>query len=608
MRLLHYLEIENFKRFGDKQRIELDHPAVLIGPNNCGKTSAIQALALWAQAVKTWYGARKDSSAKERTATSINRLNIVAVPVQRTRFFWHNTQVRTGSKDIPLVISVGVEYQGKVHALSMRFRNQGDELVYCSPDASVASNLDLIGHAARLNVELLYPMSGLEVEETILKPGRIDVLLGQGQTAQVLRNLCLMVARESQDDWLRIVTLMKRLFQAELSQPSETSRGSIELHYRQPSVKELLDVSSSGRGFQQMLLIFAYLYSHKGSVLLVDEPDAHLEILRQKQVYVLLRDIATENKSQVVMVTHSEVILDEALDRNPTLLLDGKADDLAKTQDIRNSLKHYGADHYVKARERGYVLYVEGGTDVDMLRALAERLGHRAAKLWDERINSFYVQNNYPQQDMDAELERVEGGFGITPQQHFHGLRNLLPSLKGLAILDNDGRSRQDTSGPLSIAYWKRYEAENYFITPDVLREYARDHYKDLDLFSGFTTEIDEVLDALVLEQVFDGAHADFETWKQSLPQVSRLLWEAKTERRKLSTFAEEFFRRLAQRLGGQMLLKKGELHRLIARVNPQSMAPEVSEKLDRLADLFEQAVPDATSELATTTPTEHTQ
>ncbi len=33
MRLLHYLEIENFKRFGDKQRIELDHPAVLIGPN-----------------------------------------------------------------------------------------------------------------------------------------------------------------------------------------------------------------------------------------------------------------------------------------------------------------------------------------------------------------------------------------------------------------------------------------------------------------------------------------------------------------------------------------------------------------------------------------------
>ena len=46
MSLLHYVRIENFKRFGDGQQIELDHPAVLIGPNNCGKTSAIQALAL----------------------------------------------------------------------------------------------------------------------------------------------------------------------------------------------------------------------------------------------------------------------------------------------------------------------------------------------------------------------------------------------------------------------------------------------------------------------------------------------------------------------------------------------------------------------------------
>lgn len=88
MRLLHYLEIRNFKHFGAGQRIELDHPAVLIGPNNCGKTTAIQAIALWSQAVRTWYEAKGRSRPKERTATSLNRLNIVSVPVQRTRYFW----------------------------------------------------------------------------------------------------------------------------------------------------------------------------------------------------------------------------------------------------------------------------------------------------------------------------------------------------------------------------------------------------------------------------------------------------------------------------------------------------------------------------------------
>ncbi|MDA8456559.1 ATP-binding protein [Acidovorax sp. GBBC 3334] len=589
MRLLHYIEIENFKRFGSRQRIELEHPAVLIGPNNCGKTSAIQALALWSQAVKTWYDVRKDSAAKERTATGLNRLNIVAVPVQRTRFFWHNTKVQ----NIPLTLTVGVAFKGSVVPLSMRFTYRGDEVVYCSPDEPGMKNTELVRYAAGINVELLYPMSGLETEEPILQPGRIDVLLGQGQTAQVLRNLCLMVLKSSNEDWVRIVQLMRRLFNVELKDPQETARGAIEMRYKQPGVREALDVSSSGRGFQQMLLIFAYLYSHKRSVLMVDEPDAHLEILRQKQVYVLLRDIASENESQVVMVTHSEVILDEALETNLTLLLEGHADNLAERKEIKNSLKHFGAEHYVKARERGYVLYVEGGTDVDMLRSLASKLDHPVARMWDERINSYYVQNNYPGKTLEAELEAVEGGFGRTPREHFNGLRDLLPSLKGLAILDNDGRGRMDVKeGPLSILYWRRYEAENYFVTPEVLKRYAMSQSADMDLFGSFESDIDEVLDALVLRVVFDSVEADFRTWKNSSPEAARIIWEAKTERRKLSAFAEEFFQQLAGRIGGPVLLRKGELHRLVEWIPTSVIAAEVSQKLDALQQLFAQALP----------------
>lgn len=589
MRLLHYLEIENFKRFGDKQHIKLDHPAVLIGPNNCGKTSAIQALALWSQAVRTWYDVRKDSSAKERTATSLNRLSIVAVPVSRTRYFWHNTRVQKA----PLTITVGVEFKGKVEPLRMKFTHRGDELVYCSPDESVMNNADLIAFATSLKVELLYPMSGLDTEEPILQPGRVDVLLGQGRTADVLRNLCLAVVKSSADDWQQIARLMRRLFNIELGQPEETTRGSITLSYRQKGVKEPLDISSAGRGMLQMLLVFAYLYSHKRSVLLVDEPDAHLEILRQKQVYVLLRDIASENGSQVVIVTHSEVILDEALETNLTLLLDGRADDLAQRSDIRNSLKHFGADHYVKARERGYVLYVEGSTDIDMLRGLAERLQHPVAASWDERINSFYVQNNYPLQDFDAELERVEGGFGLTPSKHFGGLRNLLPALQGLAILDNDGQPRADRDeGALKIRYWQRYEAENYFITPDLLHQYACMQYPADDLFAEQSrAAIDDALAETLRDKVFDGSQARYDTWRQAPADAAALIWETSTRTRKLSAIAEEFFRLLSMKMGTSMLLKKGELHRLIPSAELSAEAEvEVRAKLDALQALFEEA------------------
>ena len=137
----------------------------------------------------------------------------------------------------------------------MRFRNQGEDLVYCTPDESTLQNPDAIRTAAALNVHLLYPMSGLETEEPILQPGRIDVLLGQGQTAQVLRNLCLLVFQTSRDDWQEIVRLVQRLFAVELGDPAETARGSIDLFYRQPGVKEPLEVSVAGRGLQQLLLI-----------------------------------------------------------------------------------------------------------------------------------------------------------------------------------------------------------------------------------------------------------------------------------------------------------------------------------------------------------------
>jgi len=284
------------------------------------------------------------------------------------------------------------------------------------------------------------------------------------------------------------------------------------------------------------------------------------------------------------------VILEEALDHNLTLLLEGKAEGLAAKTDIRNALKHYGAEHYVRARQRGYVLYVEGRTDLDMLRALAERLGHPVKDVWDESVNAFYVQNNYPDPNLDAELERVEGGFGITPKAHFFALREMVQGLKGLVILDNDGRDRQDADdGGLRIVYWMRYEVENYFITPDVLRAYVADHYADMPLFAALTNQI---LDELIRERVFGGRSEDFATWKSAGTGAARLLWEARTERLKLSDFAEEFFRRLAQTLGHAMLLRKGELHRLVRFVDPASIPSEVKAKLDLLQDLFAGAKP----------------
>ena len=73
------------------------------------------------------------------------------------------------------------------------------------------------------------------------------------------------------------------------------------------------------------------------------------------------------------------------------------------------------------------------------------------------------------------------------------------------------------------------------------MRKYVVDHYQDMPLF--FAT-MEDVLNALIQERVFDGSQSDFTTWRDANEDAKRLLWEARTERLKLSDFAEEFFRR----------------------------------------------------------------
>ena len=581
MRLLHYLEIQNFKRFGAKQRIELDHPAVLTGPNNSGKTTAVQAIALWSQAVKTWVGSKGKAPPTEPTSTSLNRLSIASVPIQRTRELWHNMEVRTGNQEIPLLITLGVLHENAVVPVTMRFRNHGDDLVYCTPDEASLARPEVLATAAELDVELVYPMAGIEPEEPVLRPGRINVLLGQGRTRRVLRNLCLAVFRNDPEDWLRIVELIERLFSIDLGNPAETERGSIELSYRQPNLRDPADLSLAGHGLHQVLFMLAYLYSHRRSVLLVDGPDAHLELARQKQLYVLLKEIASRNESQAVITTHSDVVLEEARERNLTLLVDGQATDVAARPGIHSVLRRYGSRHCARARQLGYVFYADEGTDLDILRALAKRLQHPVADNLNGRINAFYVRSRSSHYDLDSELERLEGNYGVVPKEHFEGLKSIFPELRGLAILGNDGRRRLDLEdNGLQIAYWSRRESENYFVTPTVLKAFVDNVYEGAPLFGQHR---DEILDGLVRERVFGGRDTDFARWKELGPEAAGQAWDLSTKDTRVSEIAEEFFRRLSAQMGQATLLSKNDLHRLVAFVDSAAIPKEVADKLDLL-------------------------
>src|SRR3984885_13713230 len=82
------LQIKNFKRL-ENVAIELGKTVVFIGPNNSGKTTALQALALWEIGLRKWVEKRsaKDTPEK-RPGVTINRRDLIAVRVPAANLLW----------------------------------------------------------------------------------------------------------------------------------------------------------------------------------------------------------------------------------------------------------------------------------------------------------------------------------------------------------------------------------------------------------------------------------------------------------------------------------------------------------------------------------------
>jgi ABC-type lipoprotein export system ATPase subunit len=423
--MLTKLTIKNFKRF-DEAEVDLGKSVVLIGPNNSGKTTALQALALWELGLRRWTEKRQGkSTALQRQGVAINRRDLVALPVPVANLLWRDLHVRNAERqegkpktqNVRVDIMVEGITDDQAWSCGLEFDYANEESFYCRPlrldENKQPARMGIPEHATKAKVALLPPMSGLTDREFIKQPGEIGVLIGQGQTAQVLRNLCYRVCwpddkvAKPSADWIALTGQLSRLFGVKLLNPKFVAeRSEIVMEYEEKSGTRL-DLSSSGRGLQQTLLILAHLYANPRTVLLLDEPDAHLEVLRQRQTYQLINDIAEEKGSQIVAASHSEVVLAEAANRGMVVAFVGKPHLLNdRGSQVMKALTDMGWDQYYQAEETGWVLYVEDSTDLAILKAFARILAHPAQALLEMPF-VHYVSTNLPQKSRD----------------HFNGLR-----------------------------------------------------------------------------------------------------------------------------------------------------------------------------------------
>jgi hypothetical protein len=310
-----------------------------------------------------------------------------------------------------------------------------------------------------------------------------------------------------------------------------------------------LDISSSGRGQQQTLLLLAHMTANPGAVLLLDEPDAHLEILRQRQIYQTLTDAATRTASQIIAASHSEVLLNEAADRDIVIAFIGKPhriDD--RGSQVLKALKEIGFEQYYQAEEVGWVLYLEGSTDLAILRALAEVLEHPARKVL-ERPFVHYVANQ-PRKAQD----------------HFYGLREGKRDLAGIAIYDRlDQQLPADAN--LQHVMWHRRELENYLCTRTTLLAFAE---------STGRAQQGELFGASWRQQM-EASIAEIEGALTALGKPSPWQGDLKVS----DEFLDPLFKNFYEKLAFPNLMRKTDYHTLAPFVPAAELDNEIREKLD---------------------------
>lgn len=365
--------------------------------------------------------------------------------------------------------------------------------------------------------------------------------------------------------WNSVCGRIRSLFGVDLEPPRYLpERGEIEMSYRDASGVRL-DLSSSGRGLQQTLLLLAHLNVNPASVLLLDEPDAHLEILRQRQTYNLLTDVAREEGSQIIAASHSEVVLDEAADRDMVIAFVGKPhriDD--RGSQLLKSLKEIGYEHYYQAEQTGWVIYLEGPTDLAILRAFAETLNH-PARVHLERPFVHYVMNQ-PTKARD----------------HFYGLREAKEDLVAFALFDRLDQQLQKRP-ELREQMWKRREIENYLCDRETLLEYAEAFVQELALGPLF-----EPAEKVRFRDAMEQCIEDYVPRAALRDPLDKWWMDTKASDEFLDRLFDAFFRMLKL----PNLISKTDYHVLARHVHRQSIDPEVGLVLDDIVTVAAEARP----------------
>lgn len=461
MRKIKTIHIQRFRQFADT-KIDVGQFNLLVGPNNCGKTTILHAIRSFFQLMHGHVkleGNPPEATYHRRFLSGTEEI----APTPDIRELWHGqrpgktvTITITFDDDISFGVSLRQQF-GQIHVSAENL----------PPGLTTATILEYLG----MEVAFIPGLVGVLVTEPYATRARRNALATQGRYSEIFRSSLHQLKTKDEGLITQINNWLEGLFGVTVStvEFDTDSDEFVTVKYRQSGLD--FDVVSSGAGLQQVIQILTYIYITKPKVLLIDEPDAHLHSKLQARLGDLFRRVAEDLDAQVFLSTHSLDLID-TFSTNEVIVVDASKKQLApvgKNADLVSTL--IDADVVdVSALSRllsSRRLVVVEDKDQTVLKAMDKACG---SPLYSSKSSSYVlsakgVSNFRAVADLGRILAGLAGTkFDITFVQDRDGMPDFIVDAF-LASQKEDG---------VSPHLLERHEIENYLIEPRLFSAAAK--------------------------------------------------------------------------------------------------------------------------------------
>jgi predicted ATPase len=520
------IKFHRFKQFKDGS-LDL-HPGVSLigGGNNAGKSTILHGAAIWEfcrTAVEMERGPEAFYAGYSGQGLGLGDDEFSPINVPTLRHLWSNLKTQKDQEPDGYTLKIRCDWAGDdggAFYLEFGLALSNDRL-FVKP---VDSDLTVGDHIPRF--AYLPPFAGMTDREMRTSGAIRRRRIGEGLAGAVLRSILLdmhernlaerarlrrertkisdpdLRALRESDPWELLQQYLRTTFGAELvvTPFREEYHSYIQIEVvkgtpdgyklkRHPGYNKR-DLMVEGSGFLQWLSVFALSNDPDIDVLLLDEPDAHLHPSLQEQLLEVLRALAAGFGKQILVATHSSEILRSAEPSDIIHIRDGGGRYLREEHQKVAMLAGMGSDYAPKvdkAKRTKRILFVEGRSDLPILKTLAAKLGIDWPESWSEWTSP------------RSQKER---------RQLYLALKDEILGLRVLSLRDRDdepaetvGADLCDQPVPTDPEFhprrWRRRYIESYLIWPPAIaaasgltEEQVRQHLTDhhgISVGAGFT-------------------------------------------------------------------------------------------------------------------------